>query len=315
LTHDTAARADARALTAGLAIGAAVGLVLGGAYVGGGLAQTADARAKAVRVASAAPAQARQISIGATASDVTSVAGRPLVLTRISATPARPFRFPAGVMLNSGRDLDCLADAVYYEARGETPAGQAAIAQVVLNRVRHPAFPKSVCGVVFQGADTGDNCQFSFACDGAMRRPKDGAAWARAEQIAARAMAGFVMPQVGQATHFHAAGVEPGWGPSLMRVAQVGLHVFYRFGGHAGAASSFDREAQPSAPAADAPRTVFASMLPGLGGDARPAASPAAATAAPAPSAPPAATPAAPADKARPDVDTAAAAKPVASVS
>ena len=226
-------------------------------------------------------------------------------------------------MQSAHRDVDCLADAVYYEARGETLAGQAAIAQVVLNRVRHPAFPKSVCGVVFQGAASGDTCQFSFACNGAMRRPKDGAAWIRSEQIAARALAGFVMPQVGEATHFHAAGVHPGWGPNLMRVAQVGLHVFYRFGGHAGAPSVFDGDVKPSAPGSDAPHTVYASMLPGLGGDdARPGAAYAAApapanplAAAPSAGAPVSATPTADAS-AKPKPDAApTAAKPATSVS
>jgi spore germination cell wall hydrolase CwlJ-like protein len=312
LTYPSTARADARALAFGLAIGAAVGLVLGGAYVAGGLAQMADAQAKAQRVARAAPAVAN--------ADLAAAALRgPLAATPISTSPARPFRLSAG----SGRDLDCLADAVYYEARGETPAGQAAIAQVVLNRVRHPAFPKSVCGVVFQGADAGDNCQFSFACNGAMRRPKDGAAWARAEQIAARALSGFVMPQVGQATHFHVAGAEPGWGPSLMRVAQVGLHVFYRFGGHGDATPRFAGEVQHSAPGSDAPRAVYASMLPGLGADLRPretdpanlasvsAPTPAAQTAAASPTPTPAA---ASVVKPRPD-PAAAVAKPATSMS
>ena len=81
--------------------------------------------------------------------------------------------FQIGNALQSSRELECLADAVYYEARGETPSGQAAVAQVVMNRVRHPAFPKSICGVVFQGAYNRTGCQFSFACDGSMRRARD----------------------------------------------------------------------------------------------------------------------------------------------
>jgi spore germination cell wall hydrolase CwlJ-like protein len=260
LTYHTTARADARALACGLALGAAVGLVLGGAYMAGGMAQTADARAKADHAAHTIPTPAVLAQAAA------PVSGGALAVTRVATSPARPFHLAGGVAVNATRDRDCLADAVYYEARGETPAGQAAIAQVVLNRVRHPAFPKSVCGVVFQGADTGYDCQFSFACNGAMHRPKDGAAWARAEQIAARALAGVVMPQVGEATHFHVAGVQPGWGPRLMRVAQVGLHVFYRFGGHEGAPSTFDGPVHPSAPGSDAPGHVtYASMIPTMG--------------------------------------------------
>jgi len=172
---------------------------------------------------------------------------------------ARPFHMSGA--LDSARDLDCLADAVYYEARGETPAGQAAVAQVVLNRVRHPAFPKSVCGVVFQGAQGGSGCQFSFACDGSMDRGREPTAWRRSREVAAHALSGFVMPGVGNATHFHVAGIDPGWGPRLLRVAQIGMHVFYRFGGYAGSPNSFNGRPQPSSADA-APHAIYASMLP-----------------------------------------------------
>ena len=198
-----------------------------------------------------------------------AVDGRGLMLRASYAGPASPAAEPfrAASVVQSARDLDCLADAVYYEARGESATGQAAVAQVVLNRVRHPAFPKSVCGVVFQGAHTGDTCQFSFACDGSMSRPREPGAWRQARSVAARALSGFVMPSVGNATHFHVAGLQTEWGPQLMRVAQIGLHVFYRFGGHAGAPDSFTAKAHPSAPGSDmAARPVYASMLP-VGGE------------------------------------------------
>ena|GEM_PF-333296 len=145
--------------------------------------------------------------------------------------------FQLGNALESSRELECLADAVYYEARGETPSGQAAVAQVVMNRVRHPAFPKSICGVVFQGAVNRTGCQFSFACDGSMRRARDIGAWARARKVASRTLAGTMPSEVGSATHFHTINVSPGWGPRLLRVAQVGMHIFYRFG--RGGSSSF----------------------------------------------------------------------------
>ena len=158
---------------------------------------------------------------------------------------SRPFQMVGA--LEGSRDFDCLSQAVYYEARGEGAAGQAAVAQVVLNRVRHPAFPKTVCGVVFQGAHA-RSCQFSFACDGSMRRGKEPAAWRRAKAVAARALAGFVMSDVGSATHFHTTGVSPGW-RNLTRVAQVGSHVFYRFGGMSGQArllkTNFYRSEKP----------------------------------------------------------------------
>ncbi|ALL14420.1 cell wall hydrolase [Caulobacter henricii] len=157
---------------------------------------------------------------------------------------ASPFRL--GNVLESSRELDCLAEAVYYEARGETPSGQAAVAQVVLNRVRHPAFPKSICGVVFQGAYRKIGCQFSFACDGSMNRSRERGAWRRAQKIAERALTGTVMNEVGSATHFHTTGVAPGWGPRLLKVAQVGMHVFYRFGGRAGAPGAFSATPRPS---------------------------------------------------------------------
>lgn len=159
---------------------------------------------------------------------------------------AEPFRMSGA--LDASRDLECLTQAVYYEARGETPDGQAAVAQVVLNRVRHPAFPKTVCAVVFQGAYGRGVCQFSFACDGSMRRGREPAAWRRAQRVAERALGGYVMAGVGNATHFHTINVSPSWGPRLVRVNQVGLHIFYRFGGRAGAPGAFGVTPQPSGP-------------------------------------------------------------------
>ena len=128
---------------------------------------------------------------------------------------------------------------------------------MILNRVRHPAFPKSVCGVVFQGAKTG-GCQFSFACDGQTHHPMENAAWRRAESVAAEALDGQVMAEVGDATHFHVAGTGS-WSASLLKVAQIGAHVFYRFGGHNGAPSMFHGEPQPSDALAPS-RPMFASL-------------------------------------------------------
>lgn len=129
---------------------------------------------------------------------------------------------------SASRDLHCLTQAIYFEARGESPAGQAAVAQVVLNRVRKAGFPKSVCGVVFQGSARGTGCQFSFTCDGSMNRTRERQAWSQARRIATRALAGAVMTAVGDATHFHTVHVSPDWSRDLREVAQVGLHIFYR---------------------------------------------------------------------------------------
>lgn len=148
---------------------------------------------------------------------------------------------------SAARDLDCLTQAVYFEARGESPAGQAAVAQVVLNRVRKAGFPKSVCGVVFQGSARGVGCQFSFACDGSMNRAREAQAWSQARRIATRALAGAVMTAVGDATHFHTVHVSPDWSRDLREVAQVGLHIFYRMGRPSGVATLVEAPAAPLA--------------------------------------------------------------------
>ena len=138
----------------------------------------------------------------------------------------RPFSLRGA--LDQSRDLECLTQAVYYEDRGDTPTGMQAVAQVVLNRVRHRSFPKTICGVVFQGVAMGGGCQFSFACDGSVDRVIDRVAWRHAESIAAKALDGKVMAAVGNATYFHTAAVSPEWSKYLVRIGQVGAHIFYR---------------------------------------------------------------------------------------
>ena len=128
-------------------------------------------------------------------------------------------------------DADCLTQAVYYEARGEGVDGMRAVAQVILNRVRHPAYPKSICGVVYQGAYQRTSCQFSFVCNGAMGAPVESWAWRRAKSVADAALGGYVMPAVGTSTSFHTTGVKPGWGGTMDKVAQIGSHIFYQFRG------------------------------------------------------------------------------------
>jgi spore germination cell wall hydrolase CwlJ-like protein len=155
-----------------------------------------------------------------------------------NSSDVAPFRASQLNSLNESRELDCLTTAVYYEARGEGTAGMKAVAQVVLNRARHPGFPKSVCGVIYQGAGAGRGCQFSFACDGSMRRRKDMALWERAQEVAARAMDGEVMETVGASTFFHATRISPNW-RGLTRVATVGRHVFYKHAGSRGSARMF----------------------------------------------------------------------------
>jgi spore germination cell wall hydrolase CwlJ-like protein len=122
----------------------------------------------------------------------------------------------------------CLTQAVYYEARSESLAGQQAVAQVVLNRTRVSRYPSSVCGVVFQRARETSGCQFSFVCDGSMYRPMDWTAWQRARAVAAHALGGFVYKPMLNATHYHAAWMTPYWASHFERIRQIGGQIFYR---------------------------------------------------------------------------------------
>jgi spore germination cell wall hydrolase CwlJ-like protein len=137
------------------------------------------------------------------------------------------------------RSLQCLTMAIYYEAGNESNDGERAVAQVILNRVRHPAYPKTVCGVVLDGSQRRTGCQFTFVCDGAMARLPSPAGWQRAAQVAASALGGAVFAPVGWATHYHANYVVPYWASSLEKVAVIGAHIFYRWNGVAGRSNAF----------------------------------------------------------------------------
>ncbi|MDB5421774.1 MAG: cell wall hydrolase SleB [Brevundimonas sp.] len=153
--------------------------------------------------------------------------------------PAKPFFAPPADVQSYGRALDCLTATLYYEAGSQTAEGQAAVAQVVLNRVRHPAYPRTVCGVVFQGSERATGCQFTFTCDGALGRPPSSAGWARSRAVATGALNGRVMAQVGTATHYHTDGVAPFWAPKLAKIVQVQTHIFYRLTGAWGLPQAF----------------------------------------------------------------------------
>ena len=129
----------------------------------------------------------------------------------------------------------CLADAIYYEAGFEPLSGKQAVAQVVLNRVRDRNFPKTICGVVYEGWKKKTGCQFSFACDGSLvRRAPHPEEFEAAMQVARNALNGYVMTAVGTATHYHTTYVQPWWKSTVVKVAQVGSQIFYRWPGHAG---------------------------------------------------------------------------------
>ena len=136
---------------------------------------------------------------------------------------------PLPVAAYSKKEQSCLATAIYFEARGEDEKGQAAVAQVILNRVRNPAYPNTICGVVYQNQSWKNRCQFSFACDGIEDRVIERRAYAVAERIAHKVTAGETWIQaVGSATNYHATYVKPRWAKAMERVDKIGRHIFYR---------------------------------------------------------------------------------------
>ena len=153
--------------------------------------------------------------------------------------PARPFILQASAA-DTARAVNCMSQAVYYEAGFEPAQGRRAVAQVVINRMRHAGYPKSICGVVYQGAGRATGCQFSFTCDGSLSRPVNPAAWADAQYVARQALSGAVEPSVGVSTHYHADYVSPYWAPTLVKLNQIGAHIFYRWTGPQGELAAFN---------------------------------------------------------------------------
>ncbi|MGQ3015711.1 cell wall hydrolase [Phenylobacterium sp.] len=152
--------------------------------------------------------------------------------------PMEPFILRASRQ-DQAQALRCLSQAIYYEAAREPREGQRAVAQVVLNRVRHPAYPNSVCGVVFQGSARSTGCQFSFTCDGSLTWAPEPGLWRQVESVAREALEGFVETGVGSATHYHADYVAPYWAPTLVKMTKVGAHIFYRWTGPMGEPPAF----------------------------------------------------------------------------
>ncbi len=123
----------------------------------------------------------------------------------------------------------CLANAIYFEARGEQVRGQIAVAQVVLNRVFSPFYPNDVCGVVYQNSSRHLACQFTFACDGIPDVVTEPDAWVRAQRIAKDTLDGKLwMPEVAKSTHYHAYWVHPSWVGEMKKMYKLGVHTFYR---------------------------------------------------------------------------------------
>ena len=140
--------------------------------------------------------------------------------------PAIPKDSPLSRLVAEHR---CLSEVMYYEARGEGAGGQKAIAEVVFHRMNHGKYGESICAVVY-GGSTKPGCQFSFTCNGDLKRPKQPAAWHRAEVLAARILTGEIplRNSTGGATNFHAISVSPEWADTLEKTTQIGSHIFYR---------------------------------------------------------------------------------------
>lgn len=172
-------------------------------------------------------------------------------------TPAQKFRLKADDGSRE-RALECLTQAIYYEAAAEGPDGQRAVAQVVLNRMHHPGFPSTVCGVVYQGSELPTGCQFTFTCDGSLVRTPIPAVWSQARRIAGEALDGRVDAAVGHATHYHADYVVPYWADSLLKQVQIGHHIFYRLRGGLGSNSAFSQHYAGFEPNLPAPASTVA---------------------------------------------------------
>ncbi len=209
-----------------LTVAAAVGgtaLTIGNAP--SSLPQTAPPAPPPLLIRQLAPAQALQVN-----KDIPLASG--------PNPAAQPFVFKGGDTSRK-QALDCLASAIYYEAGSQDDDGERAVAQVVLNRVRHPAFPQSVCGVVYEGSTRSTGCQFTFTCDGSLNRRPDTNGWNRAYRVAEAALSGTVYAPVGYATHYHANYVVPYWASTLAKNAIVGAHIFYRWAGGWGQPGAF----------------------------------------------------------------------------
>jgi spore germination cell wall hydrolase CwlJ-like protein len=181
-------------------------------------------------------------------------------VSNLANPSARPFKLAFSSEADRARSLECLTAAVYYEAAIEPTEGQRAVAQVVLNRVRHPAYPRSVCGVVFQGSERTTGCQFTFTCDGSLRRTPSAAGWTRAKKVAEEALDGNVYAPVGLATHYHTNWVVPYWSSSLVKAANVGTHIFYRWAGGWGRPPAFARSPLTTDPGMAAMRARAAAL-------------------------------------------------------
>lgn len=202
----------------------------------------ADIRERAEAVRRRPPEPAPQLYKPLTPDDaIAENATLPFSTAPIERAPPLVVPLSASTFADRRSALDCLTAAIYYEAGQESDQGKRAVAQVVLNRVRHPAFPSSICGVVYQGSERSTGCQFTFTCDGSLARKPSRAGWDAARRLAVAALSGAVESSVGMATHYHADYVVPYWASSLAKIAQVDRHIFYRWQGGWGRRAAFSQ--------------------------------------------------------------------------
>ncbi|OJT95275.1 MAG: hypothetical protein BGN82_01175 [Alphaproteobacteria bacterium 65-7] len=153
----------------------------------------------------------------------------PAVVVQAEQAAAAPPAVSDAVTAKLIAEHKCLSEVLYYEARGEGTGGQTAIAEVVFQRLKTGRYGASICKVVYEGAK-GPGCQFSFTCNGDMKRARQPQAWHRAEMLAARILTGEVPLKnaTGGAVNFHAVSVSPEWADTMDRTTQIGNHIFYR---------------------------------------------------------------------------------------
>jgi spore germination cell wall hydrolase CwlJ-like protein len=188
-----------------------------------------DAQATSNTVAAAAPVSTASASDDVAHSDLVPAVFRGSDASTMMLGDAVVNRPALKIKLTDlERERRCLVEGIYYEARGERAVGQVAVAEVVLNRVMSGRYPATICGVVFQGAKSGQ-CQFSFACSNVMKHPRNKVAWRKAQRLAHYVLAGKIHNSlVGTATYYHATYVNPYWAPHMVEVAKIGQHIFYR---------------------------------------------------------------------------------------
>ena len=233
------------------ALGLAAAVALAGAAY-----DTPDFSATGTAATAEAPPAPPPLLVRPLAPETALSINRTIPIAQAPNPVALPFVWRGADQAARARALECLTSAVYYEAGSEPADGQRAVAQVVLNRVRHPAFPASVCDVVYQGSTRATGCQFTFTCDGSLNRRPSADGWARARTVAQAALAGAVYAPAGYATHYHADYVVPYWASSLAKNAVVGAHIFYRWAGGWGQPAAFTKTYAGREPNAQALRAA-----------------------------------------------------------